>query len=180
MIILFLIFNTSWKRQCFQYAVIYYSKELFLPCIWIIYRLKSCFVFSVGKTSWSLFTVITFLGSLSSGGLVSVRLWLGFPSGTSGEESTCPRRRLKGHKFHPYVGKTPGRRRCQPAPLFLPGKFHGQRSLVGYNPWACQESDTTEQLNTHTQTIGQWPKERISRLGKRVASYIQICEHSHS
>ena len=29
-------------------------------------------------------------------------------------------------------------------PVFLPGKFHGQRSLVGYNPWCCKESDMTE------------------------------------
>ena len=31
--------------------------------------------------------------------------------------------------------------------LFLPGKSHGQRSLVGYSPRACKESDTTEQLH---------------------------------
>ena len=29
-------------------------------------------------------------------------------------------------------------------PVFLPGKFHGQRSLVGYSPWGYKESDTTE------------------------------------
>ena len=34
----------------------------------------------------------------------------------------------------------------QPTPVFLPGKSHGQRSLVGYSPWGCKESDTTEQL----------------------------------
>ena len=28
--------------------------------------------------------------------------------------------------------------------VFLPGEFHGQRSLVGYSPWGCKESDTTE------------------------------------
>jgi len=28
-------------------------------------------------------------------------------------------------------------------PVFLPGEFHGQRSLAGYGPWGCQESDTT-------------------------------------
>ena len=28
----------------------------------------------------------------------------------------------------------------------LPGKFHGLRSVVGYSPWSCKESDTTEQL----------------------------------
>ena len=33
-----------------------------------------------------------------------------------------------------------------PTPAFLPGKFHGQRSLVGYGQWGCKESDTTECL----------------------------------
>ena len=32
------------------------------------------------------------------------------------------------------------------SPVFLPGKFQGQRSLAGYGPWGCKESDTTEQL----------------------------------
>ena len=32
-------------------------------------------------------------------------------------------------------------------PVLLPGKFHGQRSLVGYSPWGCKESDTTERLH---------------------------------
>ena len=41
----------------------------------------------------------------------------------------------------------------QPTPIFLPGEFHGQRSLVGYSPWSCKELDTTEQLtHTHTHT----------------------------
>ena len=31
-----------------------------------------------------------------------------------------------------------------PAPVFLPGEFHGPRSLVGYSPWSCKELDTTE------------------------------------
>ena len=37
-------------------------------------------------------------------------------------------------------------REWQPTPVFLPGKSHGQRSLVGYSPWDRKESDTTEQL----------------------------------
>ena len=40
----------------------------------------------------------------------------------------------------------------QPAPVFLPGKFHGQRSLAGYSPWGRKESDMTERLSTHTHT----------------------------
>ena len=38
----------------------------------------------------------------------------------------------------------------QPTPVFLPGESHGQRSLEGYSPWDCKESDMTEWLNTHT------------------------------
>ena len=35
-------------------------------------------------------------------------------------------------------------RAWQPTPMFLPGKSHGQTSLVGYSPWGCKESDTSE------------------------------------
>ena len=41
----------------------------------------------------------------------------------------------------------PWRRKWQPTPIFLPGKSHGQRSLVGYSPWGSKESDTTEWLS---------------------------------
>ena len=37
-------------------------------------------------------------------------------------------------------------RKWQPTPVFLPGEFHGQRTLVGYSSWGHTESDTTEQL----------------------------------
>ena len=37
----------------------------------------------------------------------------------------------------------------QPTPVFLPGESHGWRSLVGYSPRGCKESDTTEQLHFH-------------------------------
>ena len=37
-------------------------------------------------------------------------------------------------------------RKWQPTPVFMPGEFHGQRSLVGYSPWVCKQLDTTEQL----------------------------------
>ena len=44
-------------------------------------------------------------------------------------------------------------REWQPTPVFLLGEFHGQRNLVGYSPWSCKESDTTEQL-AHTLSKG--------------------------
>ena len=41
------------------------------------------------------------------------------------------------------------RRQWQPTPIFLPGKSHGRRSLVGCSPWGREESDTTEWLHFH-------------------------------
>ena len=48
----------------------------------------------------------------------------------------------------PGSGKIPWRRKWQPTPVFLPGKSHGQRSLVGYSPWHRKESDMTKRLNS--------------------------------
>ena len=59
--------------------------------------------------------------------------------GTRGKESTCQCRRLKRYGSDPWVRKIPWRRKWQPAPVFLPGKSHGQRSLVGYSPWGRKE-----------------------------------------
>ena len=42
------------------------------------------------------------------------------------------------------------RRKWQPIPVLLPGKFHGWRSLVGYSPWGRKELDMTEQLHWFT------------------------------
>ena len=41
----------------------------------------------------------------------------------------------------PGSGRFPWRRAWQPTPVFLPGESHGQRSLAGYSPWGCEESD---------------------------------------
>ena len=46
------------------------------------------------------------------------------------------------------------RREWQPTPVFLPGRSHGQRSLVGYSPWGHKESDTTEQAHTQPWLAG--------------------------
>ena len=39
------------------------------------------------------------------------------------------------------------RRKWQPTLVLLPGKFYGQRKLVGYSPWGCKKLDTTERLH---------------------------------
>ena len=41
------------------------------------------------------------------------------------------------------------RRQWHPTAVLLPGKSHGQRSLVGCSPWGLEELDTTEQLHFH-------------------------------
>ena len=43
-----------------------------------------------------------------------------------------------------WIKKIPWGRKWQPTPVFLPGEFHGQRSLVGCSPYGCRESDPTE------------------------------------
>ena len=60
--------------------------------------------------------------------------------------------------FNPWLGKIPWNRKWQPTPVFLPGKFHGQRSLVGYSLWDRKESDRTEHALTHTPlfTLMHW------------------------
>ena len=62
----------------------------------------------------------------------------------SGEESAYQCRRYKRHGFDPWVRKIPWSRKQQPAPVFLSGKSHGQRSLEGYSPWGRKELDRTE------------------------------------
>ena len=54
----------------------------------------------------------------------------GIPRWYSGKESACQFRRCR---FDPWVRKISWSRNWPPAPIFLPGKFHGQKSLVGYS-----------------------------------------------
>ena len=60
------------------------------------------------------------------------------------KESACQCRRQERHRFDPwlginYLGRFPG-----VVPVVLLGKFHGQRSLVGYSPWDPKDLDMTE------------------------------------
>ena len=66
----------------------------------------------------------------------------GFPGGPRGKEAASQCRSCKGHGVDPWVGKIPWRRTRQPTPVFLPGASHGQKSLAGYSPRGCKESDS--------------------------------------
>ena len=52
--------------------------------------------------------------------------------------------RFKRREFNIWVGKIPWSWAQQPTPVFLPGVYHGQRSLAGCSPQGRIESDTTE------------------------------------
>ena len=55
--------------------------------------------------------------------------------------------------FDPWIGKILRSRKWQPIPVFLPGKFHEQRTLVGYSLWGHKESDMTEQLSMYAGAV---------------------------
>ena len=54
------------------------------------------------------------------------------------------------------------RRKWQPTPVFLPEKFHGYWSLVGYSPWGCKKLDMTEQL-TLSLSFTSFERSEVSR-----------------
>ena len=74
----------------------------------------------------------------------------GFPDG-SVLRIHLPSRR---HGFDPWLEKTPWRRKWQPTPVFLPGKSHGQRRLVGYSPWGHERFKCD--LETKQQQQMKW------------------------
>ena len=77
----------------------------------------------------------------------SGHMWgvFGLPWWLCSKESACQCRKCS---FNHWVGKIPWRRKWQPAPVFLPGKSHGQRSLVRYSSWVHKESNMTEHAHT--------------------------------
>ena len=77
---------------------------------------------------------------------------MGFPGGTGGKESACQCRRCKP-RFDPWVGKILWRRKWQPAPVFLPGESHGQRSLANHSPWGCEESKSRLSMSSRILII---------------------------
>ena len=51
----------------------------------------------------------------------------------------------------PGLGRFPWRKEWQPSPVFLPGEFHGQKSLAGYCPWGHKELDMHMHVHTHAK-----------------------------
>ena len=92
----------------------------------------------------SIFTVLKFL-SVFPGGFQGSHLE-GLPWWLRRYESNCSEGKPG---FNPCVGNIPWRRKWQPTPISLPGRFHGQGSLAGYSPWSSKESDIMEWPHFH-------------------------------
>ena len=120
----------------------------------------------------------------------------------SGKESTYQCRRLG---FNPWVGKITWRRKWQPAPVFLPGKAHGQRSLAGYSLWGCRvrhdlatkekqqagcdTSSWKNDLDTHMRYVGNCGLISLAsecesgfarKEDKRTVIILSLCSYSQS
>ena len=67
--------------------------------------------------------------------------------------------------FNPWVRKVPWRREWQPTPVFLPGEFHGERSLAGYSLWGSQKNQTRFSNYTIMTIISE--RNGISKLKSR-------------
>ena len=71
----------------------------------------------------------------------------GFPQWLSSKENACDAEDTGDGGSVPGSGRSPWRRAWQPAPLFLPGEAHGQRSLAGCSLQGPRESDAMERLS---------------------------------
>ena len=103
----------------------------------------------------------------------------------SGKESAC---QCRWCRFDSWMGKIPWGKKWQPIPVFLPGKSHGQRSLVGYSPWDCKQLETTWQLSTWGITVlciraSNWKQkcQSIERLVQLIQwEYLIACGKGHA
>ena len=92
--------------------------------------------------------------------------------------------------FDPWVGKIPWSRKWHPTPVFLSGKFHGQKSLAGYSPWGYKEPDTTEHHQV-SATRASYRKKSTNILANTVKFilliynsvvfniFTELCSHHH-
>ena len=94
--------------------------------------------------------------------LCNYPVFLGFPGGTV-VKNVCQFRRCKRQGFDPWVGKSPWSKKWQPTSVFLPRKFHGQRSLAVHG---VIELDTIEWLSMHTPVFLLYHSKLLHHLSR--------------
>ena len=80
-------------------------------------------------------------------------------------------RRCERCGFHPWVRKTPWRRKWQPTSVSLPGKSHGQRRLAGYSPWGRKRvrhdaATKQQQQNSFKTDLRKRQSEKVKRTAR--------------
>ena len=80
--------------------------------------------------------------------------------------------RYKKCGFDSWIGKLPWRKAWQPTTVFLPGEFHGQKSLVGYSLWGCKETDMTEMTQHAPTNLEPGQARLVSHNSQRISSLI--------
>ena len=137
-----------------------------MNCIMRDSMLEKCIISKAGRNSLKIYLYTTKINPKESHVqyLLKFNICLfcaGLPWWLSGKESYCN----AGYtNLTPGLGRSSGER-MQTTPVYLPGKSHGQRSLVGYSPWGCKESDMAEWLSMR---VGTW-------LIEYVPSYSHSC-----
>ena len=104
-------------------------------------------------------------------------IWIWYSGGNRSKKSTCQCRRCNGLRLDPWVRMIPWKRKWHPTPAFLPGKFHGQRSLAGYSQWSCKEA---EELNATEQTHSTHSHQRQLHNSARGFSYRKVVKMVNS
>ena len=80
----------------------------------------------------------------------------------------------------PVSERSPWRRKWQLTPIFLPGKYHGERSLVDYSPWGLKESDMTERLTLFHKVLLNFAQvEPLSRSFQHSLLLLLLSRFSH-
>ena len=85
---------------------------------------------------------------------------MGFPSGVVVKNPSANAGDVRDADSIPGLGRSSGGGEWQPTPVFLPGEYQGQRSLAGYSPWGCKESDMTEKLTPYHKFVWTLQGER--------------------
>ena len=132
-----------WIRVCFHYSE--NGRALFHVCLCVCACMCMCVV---KETETGRERESTSHFYLAASLLVTHSCQAGLPRWFSGKESTCQCRRCR---LDAWLEKISWRRKCPPTPVFVPGKSHGQKSLVACSPWGSKDSATTEGLSTRAR-----------------------------
>ena len=113
------------------------------PCTYFHHRRHINNIFSWSSSRWTKDPSTAVASPLSYHSELQLSLWISLFSYNNHSTSKCI------IYFLSIFRHVVWRRQWQPTPVFLPGKSHGRRSLVGCSPWGRKESDTTERLHFH-------------------------------